>query len=287
MKVTDLKSFVEFLKTVKKNKFYLSEEFINWSKEKLDITEIEAIDSFEINQKKIINQINRYIQLCNSKYIHSNFLFEGFDNDTLINTKFTEIDEKRELIKLKLDWRNDLRKLIQKIDWREFEILSKAILQENHIEKIVVTKSSKDQGIDFFGYFLIPDLDHLPRIYQFFKFRIIGQVKHSENNNGVDHSKVASFGTEINKLRKANDDSYFKNLDSDFLNSELPIIGLFITNSYYPNKAIEFAKEYGIVYWDGEQISQDLVTKNIIELIIDKESETLSLENFKGFIQNL
>ena len=127
----------------------------------------------------------------------------------------------------------------------------------------------------------------LPRFYNYFKFRVIGQVKHSENNNGVDHQKVASFGTEINKLRKANDNSYFVNLDSDFLSSSWPIIGVFITNSYYPTKSIDFANEYGIIYWDGEQISQDLVNKVNVEKLFDEVTKKLSLEKLKELIKEI
>ena len=261
MKSTDHSEFLEFLKKLKTNKFYISEQFSNWSCNKYKISELKATEMYDEVSKKVIYHLNQYIQNCTSKYILPAFYFDEFDNDTLLSSKFSSSIEEIGPISLKLDWRNKFYGLIKRIEWREFELLGNLILKENHISDITITKAQKDQGIDFFGYFKLPNNSSLPRFYNYFEFRVIGQVKHSENEKGVDHQKVASFGTEINKLRKAQDNSYFKNLTEDFIKSDLPIIGIFITNGYYPIKAKDFANEYGIIYWDGEQISQDISTK--------------------------
>ncbi|TCP27854.1 restriction endonuclease [Tenacibaculum skagerrakense] len=287
MKISDIKKFVEHLKVINKNRFYLSEEFIKWNSDNFKMSENESAEVYEINANKITRQIKGYIESCESKHIFSEFKFDEFDSDVLINTKFLEGKDQKDNIEYKLEWRNKFYELLKQIDWREFELLGQLILTENHIENIQITKSQKDQGIDFYGYFSLKNIKSLPRFYNYFKFRIIGQVKHSEKNKGVDHQKVASFGTEINKLRKTTDKSYFVNLDDDFINSKWPILGIFITNSYYPIKAKDFANEYGIIYWDGEQISQDLATKKNIDKLFDEISQDLSLEKLKVLIKEI
>lgn len=284
MKISDINAFIDFLKSIKKNKIYVSEEFINWNILNFQIPEIESNEIFEENKKKITKRIIDYINLCKSKFILSEFQMDEFDEDVLINTKFSEGRDQKVNIEYKLEWRHKFYELLKKINWREFELLGKLILLENHIENVKITRSQKDQGIDFYGYFSFKSNNSHPRFYNYFKFRILGQVKHSEKNNGVDYQKVASFGTEINKLRKSNNTKYFENLDQDFINSKLPILGVFITNSYYPTKAVDFANEYGIIYWDGEQISQDLASKEIIDKLIDEVSQDLSLERLKELI---
>jgi len=287
MKISQVNQFIDHLKTINKNRFYLSEEFVKWYCFKFKNSENDSAEIFESNKNKITNKIITYINQCESKYVLSEFDFSEFDKDVLFNSKYSFDKEQRNNIESKLEWRNKLYELLKKIDWREFELLGKLILSENHIENIKITKSQKDQGIDFYGYFTLKKDSSLPRLYNYFKFRIIGQVKHSEKNKGVDHQKVASFGTEINKLRKAKDKSYFVNLDNDFINSNLPILGIFITNSYYPNKAVDFANEYGIIYWDGEQISQDLATKENIDKLFDEVSENLTLDKLKELIKEI
>lgn len=287
MKISEINNFIIYLKTIKKNRFYISEEFIDWQITFLNKSENESIEIYDSNETKIKNKIQEYIKLCDSKFIFSEYKFDEFDKDALINTKYFVEKEQQSNIEHKLEWRDNFYELLKQIDWREFELLGQLILTANHIENVKITKSQKDQGIDFYGYFNLKSIKSLPRFYNYFNFRIIGQVKHSVKDKGVDHQKVASFGTEINKLRKSTDKSYFINLDDDFINSKLPILGIFITNSYYPIKSKDFANEYGILYWDGEQISQDLATKENIDKIFDETLKDLSVEKLKKLIKEI
>lgn len=287
MKVGEINQFVDHLKFINKNRLYISEEFIDWYKNFSNKSEYETIEIFSSNEKRIQKKIQDHINYCESKFIVPEFNYDEFDSDVLLNSKYS-VEKKDQIdIEYKLKWRNKFSELLKEIDWREFELLGKLILDKNHIENIKITKSQKDQGIDFYGYFELKSKHQLPRLYNYFKFRVIGQVKHSEKNKGVDHQKVASFGTEINKLRKAKDNSYFENLDASFINSKWPILGIFITNSYYPIKAVDFANEYGIIYWDGEQISQDLASKKIIDELIDEVTQELTVEKLKELIKEI
>lgn len=287
MKSKDFNDFIEYLKGLNLKRYYVSEVFINWCIKRFSLIEESASDMFDENSRKLFKKINDYIQSCKKKDIYPEFIFDEYDSDVLLKYSLQyEVNDRHEF-DLKIEKREELYNLLKEISWREFEILSKVILQENQIQDVTVTKSQSDQGIDFYGYFHFPKHAKLPRFYNYFNFRIIGQVKHSTNNKGVDHQKVASFGTELNKLRKSTDSSYFINIDDNFIKSNLPILGVFITNSYYPSKAENFANEYGIIYWDGEQIAQDLSLEVVINQIVENTTQKLSLEKFREFIQKL
>lgn len=280
----EIDEFIDYLKTLNIRRVYLSEVFIKWYRNKFIKSENESTEVFISNEKRIGKRVQCYISSCESKYLYPEFKFSENESDVLISTKFLVEKEHQNNIEYKLNWRTKLNEIIRQLDWREFELLGKQILSENHIKDIIITKSHKDQGIDFYGYFDLEKKGSFPRFYNYFKFRIIGQVKHSKKNSAVPYQKVASFGTELNKLRKATDKSYFTNLDDKFINSNWPIIGIFITNEYYPNKAEDFAKDYGIIFWDGEQISQDLATEENIKKILDVSSQELKLEKLKDLI---
>lgn len=286
MKISEINEFIQYIKSLKFNKTYISHEFIEWIKNKSKLNEINASEIFELNKIKILKKIIEYINYCNDNDIVSEFLFDPYDDDCLINTKFSFSKEVQNKISTKIEFRNQILNFLKQINWREFEKISSIILKENHIDDVIITQSRNDQGIDFYGYYEFKSEKILPRFYKYLNFRIIGQVKHSEKNKGVDHQKVASFGTEINLLRKAQNNGYFQNLTQEFINSDLPIVGIFITNSYYPQKAKDFAKEYGIIYWNGEQVAEDLCTEKIINSIFDNETNQLSLDLFKQIINN-
>jgi hypothetical protein len=105
------------------------------------------------------------------------------------------------------------------------------------------------------------------------RIRIVGQVRHSKKGNEVGHEKVSSFGTEIQKLRKNTYSSYFINLTKEFLESPFPVIGLFITNSFYTDKAINFANDFGIIIWNEEQIAQDIAVSEFIDDAFDENGD--------------
>lgn len=276
LKQYEIKAFYDYLMQLEIVKISITEIFSEWLIKEKDLSELEAFEIIDTELSKVIMLIEKDIKFHESKYTYPKYKFSTYDKDILISTHFDFINEKDE-VSSKIIWWNKLNELIKKIDWRTFEILAKHILNANGLTQIEITQAQNDQGIDFYGYFTFSSTNKSYRLYKDLKFRIVGQVKHSNTNKGVNHQKIASFGTEIKKLRTTNNSNYFQNLSDDFLLSPFPIIGIFIANSYYPKKSIDFANEYGIIFWDGIQISQDLAIPEFINKIKLNDSE-LSLE---------
>lgn len=287
MKQNEIDDFIIYLRSCTSNKLYISQEFINWRTGNNLTNELQAIEEYDLYLKRIYKKLDDYISKCERDFIIPEFYIDEYDSDCLIKSKFSFNKDEHNIISLKIQFREQVLQLLRQIDWRDFEKVANLILKENHISGVKITQSKNDQGIDFYGFYKFESDKLLPRFYKYLNFRIIGQVKHSEKNKGVDHQKVASFGTEINKLRRANDTSYFQSLDRNFINSDLPIIGIFITNSYYPQKTIDFAKEYGIIYWNGKQVAEDLCSNEFISSIFNNTTKQLDAILLKEKIQKL
>lgn len=268
MKRAEILTFYDYLIAIDSSRISISGVFSEWIIKTRNVSELDALEIVENEIDKVIALIDADIQLHESKYTFPKFQFAAYDRDILVQTHLHHEEGARKVVLIKIEYWKKLYDLITRLDWRRFELLAKRILKENGLTNITVTQAQNDQGIDFYGFHSFRDTKRMNRFDKDLKFRVVGQVKHSTNNKAVDHQKVASFGTEIQKLRKTNNSNYFQNLSEDFLLSPFPIIGIFITNGYYPPKAINFIDEYGIIYWDGIQIAQDLATEDFIRKII-------------------
>ena len=69
---------------------------------------------------------------------------------------------------------------------------------------------------------------------------------------------MTSFYTEYLRFVKENYKEYFRGLNDDFKNSDIPVLPVFITNGSYEPKTLEFAAGTPLILWNGEQISEDL-----------------------------
>jgi len=262
------------------NQIYISEFLENWLvSEKdtplLDAQDIivESIDSLKAIIKQIIDRHEKEVTI-------SKYNFSSYNTDVLIKSSLLADEEQKLSIENRIHWRDKMAEFIQNISWREFELLAKFILEYNGLKNITITQAVNDQGLDFYGYFKPTYSTLSPRFLSDINLRIVGQVKHSAKNNKVNPSKISSFGTEINRLRKKLPPNYFKELPDFFFDSPLPIVGIFIANSLYLPKAESFSKDYGIIVWNGNQISEDLSNNDFSSKIINEDGN-LSLEKLK------
>jgi hypothetical protein len=285
MKKGELIAFHDYLRQLDVPQVSISEQFVYWLRKRDSISELQALEFYEENSERVLKIIQSEIDFHKAKYTFSKFQFASYDKDILIQTSFITDQRPKEEVLIKIEWWQKIDQLIRKLNWRDFELLATEILRVNGLTEIRITQSKNDQGIDFYGYYNFNSKRHLNRLENDIRFRVVGQVKHSANRNGVSHQKIASFGTELTKLRKLNSNNYFVNLDEAFLLCPYPIIGIFIANSYYPNKAEDFGKEYGMILWEGVQISQDLATSLFISKVRDDAGE-LSKDKLIEIIKN-
>ncbi|MBC2845608.1 restriction endonuclease [Winogradskyella flava] len=223
---------------------------------------------------QIINHYKQEVLRCNNKFITPKFEIADYNENILLKSEFTFNKEEQELQSYKIKYREEVFNALKDISWQNFEELAKYILKSNRLSKINITQSSKDQGIDFYGFLHFEDLTlKSNRLSRDINIRLIGQAKHSSVGNKVNHQKVSSFATEIRKLRKRQNSNYFTCLDEGFYENENAIVGLFITNTDYAPKSEDFANEYGIIIWDGEQISDDLCIKEYIDKMLNELGE--------------
>ena len=116
MKVSEINQFINHLKSINKNRLYISEEFIDWYSNFKNILEDDTVDVFYKNQKKIKKKVRDYISNCDSKFIIPEFIFDEYDNDVLKSSKFLVDKKDQNDLRHKIKWRNKVSELLKKID---------------------------------------------------------------------------------------------------------------------------------------------------------------------------
>jgi Restriction endonuclease len=284
MKIKEIRKFVEYIFSLNRSEIIIPDEFEKYVVSNKKVTQTEAPDLVELNLNKVYNELKHKISTHENEFTTSKYVFSSYDKDKLIKRSLIGPISNKENIETKIKWREEIKKILKEISWRDFEFLAEYILESNNIDKdITITKSVNDQGIDFWGYFKEEREININRFQRDLKFRIVGQVKHSNTNVNVTHSKISSFGTELNRLRRKSPPQYFDNLSDEFFNSPLPIVGIFITNTDYLPKARDFSTDYGIIIWNGNQISEDLANPKFLSKIFKSEKE-ISLEKLKQLL---
>jgi len=216
--------------------------------------------------------IDKKIRDCRNQRITPRYLFDDSNDDILIRADLVvDIQEEKNIRRI-IEWKEQISELLKSISWQEFEKLCGLILQINDILDCNVTRGSKDGGIDVYGWLKYPNTK---RIFHEINMRVIGQGKHRSNGGEVSNAEVSEFVTDVDKLRKKQDFPLFA-LPSEFIDSPHPLVPIFITNGYYRRDALKTAENYGIIIWNGEQISEDLARYfNLADFVlkgrIDKE----------------
>ena len=215
---------------------------------------LEALGKSDYLIGRIKVAINRKIGDCRNQGITPRYLFDDSNNDILIRTDLLVDTLEERNIRRIIEWKEQSSELLKSISWKEFEKLCGLILQINDILDCNVTRGSKDGGIDVYGWLRYPSSR---RIFHEINMRVIGQGKHRSNGGEVNNSEVSEFVTDVNKLRKKQGFSLFV-LPSEFIDSPHPLVPIFISNGYYRKNALKTAENYGVIIWNGEQISEDL-----------------------------
>lgn len=204
LKASEIKSFYTHLMKFDLPKISIPQKFVEWLIAQKNLSELEALEVVDVELSKLKRLVENDIKYHESKYTYAKFQFSIYDPDILIATHFDYEDGDKKIVSYKIAWWEKLNELIKTLDWRAFEILAEKVLKENGVSDITITRAQNDQGIDFYGYLTFPSTKLMYRLYKDLHFKIVGQVKHSSSHKGVDHQKIASFGTEIKKLRNQN-----------------------------------------------------------------------------------
>lgn len=170
--------------------------------------------------------------------------------------KNLDTDSRREYYKI----RPELYKFFDKLNDREYEVMSCVICDLLGADKISLTAPGNEGGVDFFARISFPQKAH-------FLFgtkgpiRIVGQCKKYANRDNVGHMKefVTTMNNVYNKSYRAGEilPDWFKLEKGD-------IIGWHIANSGHQVGALDVAKNYGILVSDTKQLIEIICNSKII-----------------------
>lgn len=170
--------------------------------------------------------------------------------------KNLDTDLRREYYKI----RPELYKFFDKLNDREYEVMSCVICDLLGADKISLTAPGNEGGVDFFARISFPQKAH-------FLFgtkgpiRIVGQCKKYANRDNVGHMKefVTTMNNVYNKSYRAG-----KILPDWFKLEKGDIIGWHIANSRHQTGALDVAKNYGILVSDTKQLIEIICNSKII-----------------------
>ena len=168
----------------------------------------------------------------------------------------SNIDAERKYYKI----RPALYKFFDNLDDRKYESISCGICQLLGADKITLTSSGNEGGVDFFARISFPSKAH-------FLFgakgpiRIVGQCKKYINKDNVGHMKefVTTLNYVYNKSYRVGEilPEWFKLEKGD-------IIGWHIAHSGHQTGALDVAKNYGILVSDTKQLIEIICNSRII-----------------------
>lgn len=266
-----IKEFVTQLFGKHDTRINLSEEVVKFLQED-GMSDLEALEKSDELIKRIKRTINKKIKECKHQGITPQYLFDESNDDVLIRTDLVvSIHEEKDVHRI-LEWKDPISEFLKTISWQEFEKICGLILEINDIQDCNVTRGSKDGGVDVYGWL---KYHNTKRIFHDINIRVVGQGKHRSNGGEVTNADISEFVTDIDKLRKKQGFSLFV-LTDEFVESPFPLIPILITNGYYRGDTINTAANYGIIIWNGEQISEDIaryfdLTDFVSNRKIDKE----------------
>lgn len=156
--------------------------------------------------------------------------------------------------------RPELYKFFDKLNDREYEVMACVICYLLGADKISLTASGNEGGVDFFARISFPQKAH-------FLFgtkgpiRIVGQCKKYTSKDNVGHMKefVTTMNNVYNKSYRAGEI-----LPDWFKMENGTIIGWHIANSGHQTGALDVAKNYGILVSDTKQLIEVICNSKII-----------------------
>lgn len=152
-----------------------------------------------------------------------------------------------------------IRAALEHLDTSEFETVCGAALYLLGAREYRVTKRSHDQGIDFYGYIILGDIEG--SISPFFKFTdnmrlwIVGQAKHYVGGK-VSTPEVRNLVGSLNLARYkeyASSTSLSQGLN---LRSGDPAFALFLTTGTYTRDASHLARASGVLLKDIDDLAK-------------------------------
>ncbi len=210
------------------------------------LSELEMADYVYDMEQGVYNCLFRFKNglLADGKMLPFDF---GIDNRTLIKYDL----ELREPKIIFIKWLNEMSSVT-------FEALCCKILELEGCVKIVLTRPSKDGGIDFYGEKEI-EVDETGSIGGFFyevRVVVVGQAKRYSSPIGIGH--IREFLGSVDMMRISNLDnaprSLSKTITSERYKPYGPFVLTFITTCKFTRDTLALVDWLGVRVIDGEKI---------------------------------
>jgi len=234
-----------------------------WSK-----NDSEAREKAEAWQKAILTRLQQELNILQEMGRPARFAFNSSSQYMIQGACFIEPKDSDDL-KDKKQRRSrfaDYYQTISALSPHQFEILCGKLIGLLGVERPIVTRTSSDEGIDFYGRLTFDSIffphDLSPTIQKQLSIWLVGQAKH--------YQAIQSGTPEIRDLAGAialGRASAFGSVESPFVDLHIrvadPVFALFITTGSLSANAWRLLKRSGIIGMDGEMLAAFLADRGI------------------------
>lgn len=218
--------------------------------------------------EKVRKQLDKRLFEWNQKKLHPYFKWGEINQDVMLSFHSKHLTNGIESEESRFRLAEELSSHLKTIDPVLFEILGRKLLDFTGAESFV-TRSSKDEGVDFGGIIKVSpekgniDFPITERIFQNMSFKLIGQAKRYQDDVTVKEIRELNGINNINILHKIVEKHPNDKIIKFLEDSSLPTILMFITTGRFSRDAKIFGEDVGMIMMDGIQIAQALLHMGI------------------------
>lgn len=255
----------------------------NWLAQKLKddfkLDNLSVCDILDEVKPRIDDYIKKKISNYKTRHLPSKYKFDDFLPNTLIVSLETKEEPHLSFLRKVSP---EIRSSIEKMGWRKLECIGKHLLEISGASEAGVTRATKEGGVDFYG---LLEYSTERVLLKGLKFRVVGQAKHSAYGAKVGENEVRNFVKHYEEFQ-AKSGMAMQVLPEWFINMEIPTLGVMITNAEFKRNVREYAKEYGVITRDGDQITEDIIhSPNAKDWVYEDETGKMIFDQ-RSFLQS-
>lgn len=225
-------------------------------------------DQAESYMIKVRNQLEKRLRQWEERKLHPQFRWGEIDSNIIISFFEQGMVNGEEPEESKYRLTEELNDYLFAIDPIMFEKLGHKLISLTGSQSFI-TRSSKDQGIDFGGIIQVTppkgliDFHITERIFQNLSIRLVGQAKRYKHDISVHEIRELAGTGHINIIEKVSQKHPFDPVIQKLRDPALLLSFMFIATSKFSRDAQILAKDIGMILMDGTQISQALLHMKI------------------------
>jgi hypothetical protein len=256
-------------------------------------SDLDSIDKATEWEQQVRSKLQTYIIEADKRGVQPQIAFNSSSSYMIQGACFIEGKDSGRVIeqkKRRLSWRFYFEEL-QKLSPYDFELLCKQVLKLIGAKDVILTKQTKDEGLDFYGRLSVVDLIASSSVFRFRPFEsfleiwLIGQAKHYRNTKVATPDLRELVGSvELASARAFSSSDPDKYPDLQIRVAD-PVFMLFFTTGEISVEGWRLIDRSGIVAMNGEMLATFLADHDVA-ITEEKGVKKFSREDFYNWLNS-